>query len=146
MIAMFYTHLGTNVANLRSGAFTSGDFVDVLSHFPDAVLPERRKKRAYISSILSKNEVNREGPYNRKLFRRLKQGHYIINPQLSVWVEDGWRNIYDLLSLDLLGYQRRNENSFYYYFDPSEYMELRLQHFREKVKQLREGKEEEVLF
>jgi hypothetical protein len=146
MIAMFYTHLGTNVANLRSGAFTSGDFVDVLSHFPDAVLPERRKKRAYISSILSKNEVNREGPYNRKLFRRLKQGHYIINPQLSVWVEDGWRNIYDLLSLDLLGYQRRNENSFYYYFDPNEYMERQLQQFREKVRQLREGKEEEEIF
>jgi hypothetical protein len=144
MIAMFYTHLGPNVANFRSGAFTSGDFVDVLSHFPDSVLPERRKKRAYISSILSKNEVNREGPYNRKLFRRLKQGHYIINPQLSVWVEGSWRNIYDLLSLDLLGYRRRDEHSFYYYFDPNEHMQRRLQQFREQVKQLREGQEIEA--
>ncbi len=75
MIAMFYSHLGENVARTYGGAFTSGDFVEVLSHFPDSVLPERRKKRAYISSILSKNEVNRVGPYNRKLFRRLKQSH-----------------------------------------------------------------------
>jgi hypothetical protein len=145
MIAMFYTHLGKNVASLPSGAFTSGDFMEVLSHFPDSVLPERRKKRAYISSILSKNEVNREGPYNRKLFRRLKHGHYIINPQLSVWVEGGWRNIYDLLSLDLLGYQRREVNPFFY-FDPNEYMQRQLQHFRETVKRLQEGKEPEALF
>jgi hypothetical protein len=46
----------------------------------------------------------------------------------------------------LLGYQRRNENSFYYYFDPNEYMERQLQQFREKVRQLREGKEEEEIF
>jgi len=146
MVAMFYTHLGENAASLPSGAFTSGDFVDVLSHFPNSVLPERRKKRAYISSILSKNEVNREGPYNRKLFRRLKQGNYIINPQLSVLVEGDWRNIYDLLSLDLLGYQRKNEDTFRYYFDPNKQMELRLQHFRDQVKQLQEGKEAEELF
>jgi hypothetical protein len=146
MVAMFYTRLGENAASLRSGAFTSGDFVEVLSHFPNSVLPERRKKRAYISSILSKNEVNREGPYNRKLFRRLKQGHYIINPQLSVLVEGDWRNIYDLLSLDLLGYQRRNEDTFHYYFDPNKHMELRLQRFRDQVKQLHEGKELEEVF
>lgn len=143
MIAMFYTHLGENVAKSRGGAFSSGDFVEVLSHFPNSVLPERRKKRAYISSILSKNEVNREGPYNRKLFRRLKQGHYIINPQLLVWVEGGWCNIYDLLSLDLLGYRQKNENAFYYYIGHNEYIQFQLQKFRETVIQLREEKKEE---
>lgn len=145
MIAMFYSHLGENVARTYGGAFTSGDFVEVLSHFPDSVLPERRKKRAYISSILSKNEVNRVGPYNRKLFRRLKQGHYIINPKLSVWVEDGWRNIYDLLSLDLLGYQRKFMNHFFY-FDPNEYRQRQLQYFRDSVRQLQADEEPEVPF
>ncbi len=139
MIAMFYSHLGENVSHIRGGAFSSGDFVEVLSHFPESVLPERRQKRAYISSILSKNEVNREGPYNRKLFRRLKQGHYIINPQLSVWVEGGWRNIYDLLSLDLLGYQRKFMNPFFYHFDPNAYRQRQLQNFRNVVKQLQTG-------
>ncbi len=146
MVAMFYTHLGEKAASFRSGAFTSGDFMEVLSHFPDAVLPERRKKRAYISSILSKNEVNREDPYNRKLFLRIKQGHYIINPQLSVWVEGIWRNIYDLLSLDLLGYQRKNDDIFYHYFSNiNQQMESRLQLFRDRIKLLQEGKEAEEL-
>ncbi len=145
MIAMFYTHLGEKAASFRGGAFTSGDFLDALSHFPDAVLPERRKKRAYISSILSKNEINRDDPYNRKLFRRIKQGHYIINPKLSVWVEGSWRNIYELLSLDLLGYQRKHEDKFYYNFNINEHMEQRLQHFRDRVKQYQEEQEAEEL-
>ncbi len=137
MIAMFYTHLGEKVASFHRGAFTSGDFVEVLSHFPDAVVPERRKKRAYISSILSSNEVDRELRSNRKLFRRLKQGHYIINPQLSIWVEGSWRNIYDLLSLDRLGCRPEINMSFPpYFYDRAE---GQLQSFREWVNELRHG-------
>jgi hypothetical protein len=143
MIAMFYTRLGENVVRFRGGAFSSGDFVDVLSHFPDAIVPERRKKRAYISSILAKNEVNRDGPYNRKLFRRIKQGHYIINPKLAIWAEGNWRNIYDLLSLDAIGYRRRDMSDFYY-FDPNEAMQRQLQRFRTLVKQFQDGEDEPV--
>jgi ankyrin repeat protein len=135
MIAMFYTRLGENVVRSHGGAFSSGDFVDVLQHFPDAVVPARRKKRAYISSILSKNEVDRDDKYNRKLFRRIKHGHYIINPKLAVWVEGEWRNIYDLLSLDALGYRRR-ELSDFYWFDPNQYMQRDLQRFKTLVAQL----------
>ena len=143
MIAMFYTRLGDNVVRFGGGAFSSGDFVEVLRHFPDALVPARRKHRAYISSILAKNEVNRDGQYNRKLFRRLKQGHYIINPQLAVWVEGDWRNMYDVLSLDALGY-RRQERRDGYYFDPHERMQHQLQHFKTLVKQLQDGEEASV--
>ncbi len=137
MIAMFYTRLGENVVHYGGGAYSSGDFVEVLSHFPDAVVPARRKKRSYISSILSKNEINREDKYNRKLFRRIKHGHYIINPGLSVWVENEWRNIYDLLSLDLLGYQRRETFGAYdYFYDPNPHMQQRLAQFRASVRRL----------
>lgn len=131
MMAMFYTRLGENV--VRGGnAFSSGDFVDVLSHFPDTVVPERRKKRAYISNILSKNEVTRDDKYNRKLFRRIKHGQYIINPQLSLWVEDEWRSIYDLLSLDLLAYRLRDGQS-YFYVNIDEHLQKQLEHFRSQV-------------
>ena len=122
------------------GAFSSGDFVEVLHHFPDTLVPARRKQRAYISSILSKNEVDRDDPYNRKLFRRLKHGHYIINPQLAVWVEGAWRNMYDLLSLDALGYRRREPHHFYS-FDPNAHMQDQLHQFKTLVKQLRDGEE-----
>jgi len=135
MIGMFYTCLGENVVRSHGGAFSSGDFVDVLQHFPEAVVPERRKKRAYISSILSKNEVERDDKYNRKLFRRIKLGHYIINPQLGVWVEGEWRPIYDLLSLDALGYRRRDMSDGYWY-DPNPYMQRNLQRFKTLVAQI----------
>jgi UvrD/REP helicase N-terminal domain len=143
MIAMFYTRLGDNVVRFGGGAFSSGDFVEVLRHFPDALVPVRRKQRAYISSILAKNEVDRDDKYNRKLFRRLKHGHYIINPQLAVWVEGAWRNMYEVLSLDALGYRRQDRRD-WYAFDPHERMQQQLQHFKTLVTQLQEGEEAAV--
>ena len=134
MMTMFYTRLGENVA--KGGAFSSGDFVEVLGHFPDEVVPARRKKRAYISSILAKNEVGRDDPYNRLLFYRVKHGHYIINPKLSVWVEGEWRNIYDLLSLDALGY-RRNEEDDAFADRFNAFREGQLEQFGALVKRLR---------
>ena len=101
MIAMFYHRLGDNIAGWYN-AFGSRDFTEVLEAFPLDVIPDRRKRRSYISSILAKNEVCREGPYNRKLFYRIKRGQYIINPGLSLRMGDTWRNIYDVLRLDLL--------------------------------------------
>ena len=115
--------------------------MEVLHHFPDALVPARRKHRAYISSILAKNEVHRDDPYNRKLFRRLKHGHYIINPKLAVWVEGAWHPLYELLSLDALGY-RRQERYEWYAFDPHERMQEQLQHFKTVVKQLQAGEED----
>jgi len=61
------------------------------------LVPERRKKRSYISSILAKNEVTREGPYNRKLFLRIGHGQYLPNPRLALRVAGEWRTLYELL-------------------------------------------------
>ncbi len=104
MIAMFYTRLGQLAA--WGEAYTSATFVEALADFPVSIVPDRRKQRPYISSILAKNEATRTGPHNRRLFHRVKHGHYIINPHLSLLVEGKWRNVYDLLALDALGYDR----------------------------------------
>jgi len=92
MIVMYYTHLAQKQCSSPriTTAFESGDFVDILKHFPENVLPENRKKRQYISSILSKNEVDREDRYNRKIFKRLQRGHYVLNPQMSVRIDGVW--------------------------------------------------------
>ncbi len=83
-------------------AFETADFVYALEHFPEHVIPERRKKRSYLSSILSKNEVNRNNPYNRFLFVRVRHGRYILNPLLEVDVDGEWINIYDLIGISEL--------------------------------------------
>ena len=83
-------------------AFETEDFVDSLKAFPEHVIPARRKKRAYISSILSKNEVNKQGPYNRRLFARVRRGLYILNPLLEIEVDNNWVNVYDLIGISEL--------------------------------------------
>ncbi|MEK7990259.1 MAG: UvrD-helicase domain-containing protein [Thiotrichaceae bacterium] len=94
-ISMFYVLFTQKTYHYEVG-LTSINFVNLLELFPEHIIPERRKKRPYISSILSKNEVDRDNKYNRKLFKRTKRGHYIINPNLSVRVEGEWKTISEL--------------------------------------------------
>ncbi|EKD45254.1 MAG: hypothetical protein ACD_69C00365G0003, partial [uncultured bacterium] len=83
--------------------FCTEDFLEPLEKFPENVLLERRKKRSYISSILSKNEVTRNDPYNRMLFLRTGHGLYILNPKLEIKIQDEWHLLYKLMAIDLDG-------------------------------------------
>lgn len=113
MMAMFYVRLGEKIVYTRGG-FQNSDFAEALAHFPEHILPARRKKRPYISSILSKNEVSRDDKYNRKLFLRVKHGHYIINPRLSLRIEGEWQNIFELLSFDMIAHVHTDNNTSYW--------------------------------
>ena len=106
-MVLFYQRLGENWASSRK-LLSAVDFAMVLEHFPESVVPARRKQRAYLSSILSKNEVSKEDPYNRKLFLRVRHGQYLINPQLALRVEGEWCRIYELLSPDRLAGELRD--------------------------------------
>ncbi|NOV28343.1 UvrD-helicase domain-containing protein [Methylomonas sp. ZR1] len=101
MIALFYRVM-PNKLRYRIEGFTTQDFIDAIQHLPVSILPERRKQRAYLSSILAKNELDKEDKHNRKLFYRVMRGAYIFNPKLAIKVEGEWVNIYDLLSIDKL--------------------------------------------
>lgn len=101
MIALFYRVMPKKMS-FRLEGFTTQDLIDAVQHIPDSILPERRKQRAYLSSILSKNEINKDDRYNRKLFYRVLRGAYIFNPRLAIKVENEWVNIYDLLIIDRL--------------------------------------------
>jgi superfamily I DNA/RNA helicase len=92
----------------RLPSFETASFLSALQYFPDHVIAGYRKKRPYLSSILSKNESNRQGPYNRKLFVRIERGHYIINPNLEIAIQEDWVNIYDLIHIDLLEKESRD--------------------------------------
>ena len=69
------------------------------------VRPERNK-RAHLSSVLSRNEVERDYAYNRALFMRVSQGWYQFNPKLLVRRRQGdeeqWTSIYVALNLPLI--------------------------------------------
>lgn len=96
MIALSYRVIPKKTT-YRLAGFSSQDFIDAVQHIPYGILPERRKQRAYLSSILAKNEINKNDKYNRKLFYRVMRGAYVFNPGLALKVDDEWINIYDLL-------------------------------------------------
>ncbi|MGQ7848528.1 UvrD-helicase domain-containing protein [Granulosicoccus sp. 3-233] len=98
MIALFYRVLDDQAP--YECAFTAADIASIVEGLPDSLLPKKRKRQSYISSVLSKNEVTRDGPYNRKLFMRIRRGHYIINPTLKLRIDGNWRPIHELLQLD----------------------------------------------
>jgi len=77
--------------------FTVGAFLEQFKDLPNAILPEFRKKRSYISSVLAKNEVDKQSPYNKKIFKRLFTGCYIINPHLEIMINDQFVNVYDMI-------------------------------------------------
>lgn len=66
MQALFYTHLGN--ALVFSEAFSAARLAECVAHFPEALLPERRRRRNYISSQLSQHEVNSKNPYGKSCF------------------------------------------------------------------------------
>ncbi len=98
MFALFYRRLGDLFAD--DEAFTAKGLASWVQALPEAVLPERRKKPSYISGILSSNEVNRDYAYNRKLFVRIRRGHYILNPQLKLRQGDRWVPVHERLPLE----------------------------------------------
>jgi len=60
------------------------DFMQFIEEMPPSLLPDYRRKRQYVNSILSKHEVNRDDPYNRKLFVRRSRGCYDVLPGAEV--------------------------------------------------------------
>lgn len=61
----------------------------LLDRLPENVIRDFRRKRQYLSSMLSKNESGSTSPYSRRLFLRRRHGHYVFNPDLSVWSPAG---------------------------------------------------------
>ena len=88
------------------GAFETQAIIEAWQHLPGNVIRPERNKRQHISSVLSRNEVERDYAYNRALFMRVAQGWYQFNPRLSVrrrqGEEEQWIPIYGMLNLPLI--------------------------------------------
>lgn len=81
----------------KAYGFTAGEIAEIFESYPENALPEYRKSQKYISAVLSRNEITREIPYNKKLFLRLERGFYVINPELEIQVNNMWINVYELM-------------------------------------------------
>ncbi len=88
------------------GSFNTDDLLDAWQHLPPTVVRPHRNKRAHISSVLSRNELDRDYAYNRRLFKRIRTGWYQFNPTLAVrrrnGEEEAWVPIVKALNLPLV--------------------------------------------
>jgi hypothetical protein len=82
--------------------FTAVELAKIVAYLPDSVIPEYRRQRPYISALLSKNEADSANPYCRKLFKRKRTGHYILNPKLAIRQKDRWPAVYSHVNIDLI--------------------------------------------
>lgn len=95
--------------DLEDNGMNMDDVMEICERFPVSILPEYRQKRQYVNSILSKNEIDRDDPYNKKLFLRLARGVYVLNPDLEISVgEDQWMNVYRMMFSEKMT-RERNE-------------------------------------
>jgi hypothetical protein len=88
-----------------NGAFDTQAILDVWKRLPANVVRPERNKRAHLTGVLSRNEVEREYTYNRSLFKRVATGWYQFNPQLMVRRKrpegEVWLPVYQALNLPL---------------------------------------------
>jgi hypothetical protein len=90
----------------RPAGVDTGSLLEAWSMLPPAVLKPERNKRSHLSNVLSRNEVDRDYLYNRRLFKRIAHGWYQINPRLSIrrriqGVEQ-WLSVLEALNLPLV--------------------------------------------
>ena len=92
--------------NRGRGSIDTGMILEAWQHLPASVLHPQRNRRAALSGVLARNEVDRDYAYNRALFKRLAHGWYQFNPKLSVrrraGAEESWMPVYAALNLHLI--------------------------------------------
>ncbi|MCW3109829.1 MAG: Ankyrin repeat protein, partial [Segetibacter sp.] len=72
----------TTKPDVATGMFTMDDIMKYIECVPDEVLPPYRKQRAYVNSVLASHELEKDNPYNKMLFKRVKRGCYVVNAAL----------------------------------------------------------------
>jgi hypothetical protein len=105
MWVLFKSCFGSRDARDR-GSFDAGMLLEAYLNMSAAILPPERRKRAFISGVLARNEVDRDYAYNRRLFKRLSTGRYQLNPELALRRRgaegDGWVPALSVLNLPLI--------------------------------------------
>ena len=89
-----------------NGAFDAQTLLEAWQDLPANIVRPERNKRQHLSSVLARNEINRDYAYNRALFMRFTIGWYQFNPKLAVRRrvagDEQWLPIYAALNLPLI--------------------------------------------
>jgi AAA domain/Ankyrin repeats (many copies) len=79
--------------------FFADQLHDVLQALPPWLWADARRKRSYVNQVLARAEVHSRYQPARRLWVRMKNGHYFPNPQMQLRSGDGWQPVYEQLAL-----------------------------------------------
>lgn len=82
----------------------TAQLIQYLAHLPEHIVPAHRKKREYLTALLSKNEVDSSDKYGKKLFKRIRRGEYILNPDLAIKLQGEWQALYVALDYERIDF------------------------------------------
>lgn len=68
----------------KTGIFSMDEIMKYIACMPEDILPEYRRQRQYVNAVLSQHEVEKDSSFCKRLFKRVKRGSYIVNPDISV--------------------------------------------------------------
>ncbi len=77
----------------QSMGINMDDIIGNIQHFSEAVIPQYRKKREYLLALIARHEVNSKNPYNKKIFKRIDRGNYLLNPGLQILCNEQWMSV-----------------------------------------------------
>ncbi len=97
MYALLRDHLCARVDWYRG--MRAVHLLEAADRLPLAVLGPDRRRREYLSAVLSRNEVDRDYAYNRRLFLRLSHGRYVLNPRLELRRGESFTPVYQVMGL-----------------------------------------------
>jgi len=69
------------------------DITGSIQYFSDAVIQKNRKKREYLLSLFAKHEVDSNNQYNKKIFKRVGRGSYVLNPMMQILYNEQWMSV-----------------------------------------------------
>ncbi|MDT0498200.1 hypothetical protein RM530_12605 [Algiphilus sp. W345] len=88
----------------RRHAINAGWLMRNVEQLPHSVLRAERRKRTWFNAVLARAEVSSSYVPARRLWRRLRNGYYLPNPQLRLRVrtadrDETWLPVYEVLNL-----------------------------------------------
>jgi len=93
----------------RQRGITAQRIAENLTGYPEFMVADFRKKKTYISAMLSKNEVDSSNEYGLLLLMRVERGEYLLNKEIEMMVNDKWTNIYEIVGIDKSKILDKNE-------------------------------------
>ena len=69
------------------------DIIGNIQYFSEAVIQKNSKKREYLLSLFAKHEADSNNQYNKKIFKRVGRGCYVLNPMMQILYNEQWMSV-----------------------------------------------------